>query len=261
MNTNFGFDLKWLSVTCFELRFDGMTVVTDPYITECQCTELTYEDVEACDAICLTHAHWDHVTDIPRLMERFQPRIYCAEMSALPLLEWLDCNPIRLYPMPAGTELDFGYVKIRAVYGHHGNLKNNWSDLKKRLEGNPLCQKDPGLAGMQVAGTLEYRNWLFELPGGKRIVLWNNQLGHEHLCACKALRPDVLILQRPGNEEGAEKCAAFAKEVGCKVLIPHHQDFRKIDDPAILNRMGELFVEQVPDGIFINPKHGEWIHL
>jgi len=258
---SYGFEIKWLAVSSFELRFDGFTVVTDPYITESEHNDLTWESVEACDAICLSHAHWDHITDIPRLLEKFGPKILCGEMSALPMVRWLGCNPIHIYPMPVNAELDYGKVKIRAIYGHHGNLKNNWSDLMNRVKNNPLCQKDPKMAELQEAGSLEYRNWLFTLPGGSRLVIWGSPSTPEHINECKSLAPDVLILQRPHGAEGVKGRVNFAKEVGCKVLIPHHQEFRSTEKPEDMVFFGEQFEQAVPGATFINPKHGEWIKL
>ena len=78
---------------------------------------------------------------------------------------------------------------------------------------------------------------------------------------CKALKPDIAIIQRSTAEESIIQKAEFAAAIGCKVLIPHHHDFRAVDDPAAVNRFGEEFLKRVPDGTFISPKHGEWISL
>ena len=66
----FGLRLKWLGCACFEMDFDGLHIVNDPWITPNQKTELTWEDVEKCDYITLTHSHSDHIVDIPALMEK-----------------------------------------------------------------------------------------------------------------------------------------------------------------------------------------------
>ena len=81
MKKTYGVSIKWLAVTSFEIRCNNTTVVTDPYITECVGTDLTWGAVENCDIICLGHAHWDHITDIPRLVEKFKPR--CMESDYL----------------------------------------------------------------------------------------------------------------------------------------------------------------------------------
>ena len=65
---SYGVALKWLTVTCFEIRFGGVTVVSDPFVTDSPGTKLTWEAIEGCDLITLSHSHWDHITDLPHLM-------------------------------------------------------------------------------------------------------------------------------------------------------------------------------------------------
>jgi len=262
MNGKYGVDIKWLAVTSFEIRCDGMTVVTDPYITECVGTDLTWEAVENCDVICLGHAHWDHVTDIPRLVKKFQPKILCGEQTAMPLVQWLNYNPSFVYPMYPDLELDFGPMKIKALYGRHTNLGYGLNDLfEERLSKNEHCLADPGIAALQCIGTMEYRNFLFTLPNGTKILLWGNEPTIEQMNICKAQKPDIAIIQRSVKPEAIAQKAEFAAAIGCKVLIPHHHDFKCVDGPEIIETFKKEFLSRVPDGEFIAPKHGEWIHL
>ena len=261
METKYGVSLKWLAVTSFEMRFDDFTVVTDPFITECVTTDLTWEAVENCDIICLGHAHYDHVTDIPRLAKKFNPKILCGDQTALPLTRWLNSNPSFIYPMYPDTELDFDAVKIRALYGRHTDLHRDLDNLMSWLAENEICKTDPGIAGLQEIGSMEYRNFLFTAANGTRILLWGNDPTVEQLNICKALQPDIAIIQRSIQHEDIVKKAEFAAAIGCKVLIPHHHEFRNKDDSGIINELKEEFLKLVPDGIFISPKHGEWIHL
>jgi L-ascorbate metabolism protein UlaG (beta-lactamase superfamily) len=257
----YGVSIKWLAVTSFEIKCNDLTVVTDPYITECECTDVTWEAVENCDIICLGHAHWDHVTDIPRLMEKFHPILLCGDQTAIPMTKWLNCSPSVVYPMYPDTELDFGSVKIRALYGRHTDLKRPFNDFVKALEANPLCAADPGMAALQGVGSFEYRNYLFTLPNGTKILLWGNNPTVEQVNICKALQPDIAIIQRSVTPEDIVAKAEFAAAIGCKVLIPHHHDFKKVDDPAVLEMFKEEFLKRVPDGQFVAPGHGEWVEL
>ena len=261
METNYGVSLKWLAVTSFEMRFGDFTVVTDPYITECITTDLTYEAVENCDIICLGHAHYDHVTDIPRLMKKFRPKILCGDQTALPLTRWLNSNPTYIYPMYPDMELDFDAVKIRALYGRHTDLKRDLDDLMAWLAEAEACKADPGILALQEIGSMEYRNFLFTAPNGTKILLWGNDPTPEQVNICKALQPDIAIIQRSSIYEEIVQKAEFAAAIGCKVLIPHHHEFRNKDDSGIIQTFQEEFLKRVPDGIFISPKHGEWIHL
>ena len=261
MENLYGVSIKWLAVTSFEIQCNDLTVVTDPYITECPGTDLTWEAVENCDIICLGHTHWDHVTDIPRLVEKYQPKLLCGDQTAMPLARWLNYTPSYIYPMYPDTELDFGDVKIRALYGRHTNLGQGFNDLCKRIESNEICLKDPGIASLQAVGCLEYRNFLFTLPNGTKVLLWGNDPTIEQINICKALKPDILIIQRSTNPEQITQKASLAAAIGCKVVIPHHHDFRGVDDPTIVEKFKEEFLRIVPNGIFITPEHGKWIHL
>lgn len=261
MEKKYGFSFKWLAVTSFEMRFGNTTIVSDPFITECDQTDLTWESVENCDMICLSHAHWDHITDIPRLCKKFTPKILCGDQVALPLARWLNYNGTFVYPMHPDLELDFGDVKVRALYGRHTNLGAGINDLTARIAGNPYCVADPGMAGLQELGSFEYRNYLFTLPNGTKVLLWGNNPTIEQLNICKALKPDIAIIQRSVKHEDLVEKAEFAAQIGCKVLIPHHHDFKKPEDPMVIPTFREEFLKRVPDGIFIAPAHGEWVHL
>jgi L-ascorbate metabolism protein UlaG (beta-lactamase superfamily) len=261
MKKKYGISIKWLAVTSFEIKCNDLTVVTDPYITECVGTDLTWEAIENCDIICLGHAHWDHITDIPRLTEKFEPLILCGDQTAMPMAKWLNYAPSRIYPMYPDTELDFGDVKIRALYGRHTDLKQGLNDLCARVENNELCLNDAGIASLQAVGCMEYRNFLLTLPNGTKVLIWGNDPTIEQINICKEIKPDIAIIQRSIQPEMIEKKAEFAAAIGCKVLIPHHHDFRGVDDPAVIGKFKEEFLSRVPDGIFVTPEHGEWIEL
>lgn len=261
MKKTYGVSIKWLAVTSFEIRCSNLTVVTDPYITECAGTDLTWEAVENCDIICLGHAHWDHITDIPRLVEKFQPKVLCGDQTAMPLARWLNYTPSLIYPMYPDTELDFGDVRIRALYGRHKNQKFGFNDLCKKIETNELCLNDPAMAALQPIGCLEYRNYLFTLPNGTKVLLWGNDPTIEQINICKALKPDIAIIQRPARPEQIAEQAHFAASIGCKVLIPHHHDFLRVDDPTRIEGFKREFLRLVPDGVFVTPEHGKWVHL
>lgn len=261
MEKELGVAIKWLAVTSFEIRCGATTIVTDPFITECVGTQLDWTAVEHCDIICLGHAHWDHVTDIPRLVDKFHPLILCGDQTAIPLARWLNYTAMRIHPMSPNLELDFGDVKIRGLYGCHKDLEQGFNDLVTRIQSNPICQADPGIASLQEVGSMEYRNFLFTLPNGTKILLWGNDPTIEQLKICEALQPDIAIIQRSTDPEGIARKAQFAADIGCKVLIPHHHDFRGVDAPEVIGAFEREFLDRVPDGVFVSPKHGEWIYL
>ena len=107
MSDKLGVRIKWLGCAAFEMDFGGLTVVNDPYITANKKNSLTWEDVEKCDIITVTHSHYDHISDIPELIKKFNPLVLSAQITSLALLKWIDMCPMKLYPVNAGLELDF----------------------------------------------------------------------------------------------------------------------------------------------------------
>ncbi len=254
--------LKWLTVTCFEMRFGDITVVSDPFIGGNPRNDLTWEDIERCDIITLSHCHWDHITDIPKLLDKFPAPLLTGTLTAMPMLRWLNCNPSRVYPMDANLELDFGALRIKALFGRHMPPPyKDVTELEAGLARNPVCQADPMVADMQVLGSLEYRNYLFTTKDGVRVLLWGNDTTPTQVHMVAEQKPDICILQLTGHDP--IKIAHMAAQSGCKVLIPHHMDLAKSKEeymPKVLTCKAE-FERLVPDGKLIVPVNGEWISL
>lgn len=258
--SEYGIELKWLSVTCFEMRFGGTTVVSDPFVTDNENSPLSAKDIEHCDIITLSHSHWDHITDIPELLERFRPLLLCGPMTALPLNDWLDYDPMLIYPMEHDLELDFGDVRIRALFGKHTDLKKKETMLRESFLKNPLCADEKILA-LQKPGSMEYRNYLYTTRSGAKLLLWGNDPTVSQRALLSRLRPEIAILQL--SIQDPEEIAELAAEIGCRVLIPHHLDLRTGPEGYMekVRALEKAFAERVPDGRFICPVHGERISL
>lgn len=244
----YNLSVKWLAVSCYEIRYGDKTIVTDPFETE--------GAVEGCDMVCLSHCHFDHLEDLPQVAEKFDPIILCGDKTAYGLAEWLDRDPAAIYPMYPDNELDFGWVKVRAIYGRHKGGKGTFSGLKTRLNSFESCQKDPRLAAIQLTGSMEYRNFLLTFDNGAKLLIWGGDATIDQKNLCAKLGADIAIIQRSKDEAKAE----FAAALGCEILLPHHQHFHK-DDTELLAEMKEKFLSKAPKAVFIDPPKGEWIEL
>ena len=256
----FGLRLKWLGCACFELDFDGLHIVNDPWITPNQKTDLTWENVEGCDYITLTHSHSDHIVDIPPLMEKFSSYLMCGEMTALPMMKWANVNPMRIYPMSANLELDMDKVKIKALYGRHSPLPGTGLERVERMKTGPFHGQSELLTELGILGDLEYRNYLYTMVNGTKVLIWGNKISRpDQRNMLKAEGADIAIIQVTGANK-AEDMAAALVEMGCKIVIPHH-----IDYPGDYSRQTEnlknALAQIAPEITFIVPKYNEWIEL
>jgi hypothetical protein len=205
-----GVRLRWLSVSCYEIECGGTTIVTDPFITLCRANDLTWEVIEQCDILALTHAHWDHATDVPALMERFDPLLLCPAQSMVPISRWLNANPSRIYPMYPDVELNFGAVKVRPLYGRHVKLIYTYGDFRASHD-HPVPSKTPSLPDLQPLSVLDYTAYFFTLKNGTRILYLGGNLTKEQIPLCTALKPDLAILQMSPTEWGISRRVDFAK--------------------------------------------------
>ena len=257
--TPMGVRLKWLGCACFELDFGGVTVVNDPWITANQATELTWEAVEHCDYITLTHGHFDHTLDIPILMEKFPAYVLCGEFTAPALLRWANLNPMRMYPMSPDLELDFDDVKIKALYGRHVPLPGTAAERAERARNSPTNQDDPNLIELSFWGDLEFRNYLFTTPSGCKLMIWGNKLRPDQMNILRREKPDVLLLQVTGINP-PDDMAKFLQELGCKIVIPYHFDFPK-DFMYKVTPFVESLAKFAPEIQCIIPAYHQWITL
>lgn len=259
----FGLRLKWLSVACYEIERDGHTIVTDPFITLAEHTQCTWESVEHCDMITLSHVHWDHIPDIPVLCEKFDfPPVLTGELSALPLCEWGNLMPQEVWPMESNLEVDFDWVKVKALFGRHVAFNERRNELLSSLSRKPYVDK--AMSDMQILGTLEYRNFLFTYPDGLKLVIWGNDLTPVQRNILKQEKPDIAIMQATRQIQNPKAFAEFVAAFGPKVVVPHHMDLAKpySEYRDQLEAVRQELAKAAPETRFVLPEdHGVWIEL
>lgn len=258
----YGFRIKWLSVASFEIEKDGHHIVTDPFITLNDNSPCTWESVEGCELITLSHVHWDHITDIPVLMKKFpQAQLLAGTLSALPLIEWGNLIPQDVYPMDANLELDFDWVKVKALFGRHVAFGKTFSELQSQLRRKPFVDKAMG--DMQILGTTEYRNFFFTFPDGVKLLVWGNEFTPIQKNIVKELKPDIAIIQATRQLKDPDGFVDFVKKSGAKIVIPHHMDLSRPYDEyrGELRAIGDRIEAECPGTQFIMPEHGEWMEI
>lgn len=165
--------------------------------------------------------------------------------------------------MHPDMELDLDTVKIKALYGRHTDTGNGYNDQVASLATRPVVQADFTMNELQGYGSLEYRNFLYTFPNGTKVLLWGNDPTPEQKNILKNLSPDIAILQYTKQAKDPEAMARLARDIGCKVVIPHHMDLKKTKEEYLpgVAQFEEAFCALVPDGTFICPENGIWIDL
>ena len=256
----FGLRLKWLGCACFEMDFGGITVVSDPWITVNSKNDLTWKHVEKCDYITLTHSHHDHIMDIPALMEHFPAYLMCGEQTAMPLMKWANVNPMRMYPMNPDLELDMDGVKIKALYGRHTPLQGNARERREIWQTHKIHSQSPELLELGWLGDMEYRNYLYTMPNGTKVLMWGSKIARpDQRNILLREKPDIAIVQVTGANK-AEDMAEICKQMDCKIVIPHHIDYPG-DYSRQMGNLRDALAEIAPEISFIVPEYNQWIEV
>jgi L-ascorbate metabolism protein UlaG (beta-lactamase superfamily) len=102
-------DIRWLGQSAFELKSDGATVLTDPFLTGNPKAAATADEVEA-DVILLTHGHADHLGDTVPIAKRTGAKV----VAIVELAGEIGGQGVDVFdPNLGGTvKFDWGWVKL-----------------------------------------------------------------------------------------------------------------------------------------------------
>ena len=252
--------LRWLTIACFELQIGDFSIVIDPCIGISPRAGFGAEVVEKANVILLSHGHWDHITDIKALMEKFHCPVLCGELTAPALVRYLNCNPKDVYPVAPELELDFGGAKIRPLFGRHCNQRATLQELEERMRSNSV-NDSPEILDCNFYGHMEYRNYLITTPSGLKVMFWGNDADAVQMNIIRRLQPDIALLQY--TRQKPEELAQMVAEGNVKVLIPHHMDLFK--DESEYEPLIDILEQEVhkvaPDCLVITPERLKWYHF
>ena len=252
--------IRWLTIACFEIRVGGFTVVIDPCIGESRNAPFDASVIERADLILLSHTHWDHITDLKALMDRFHCPVLCGELSAPALIRMLNANPRDVYPVTPNLELDFDAVRVKALFARHTDQHRTSAELNDPVRQRPWVNT-PQRLECGFYGDLEYRNYLLTTPSGVKLLFWGSNATPEQRAIIRGLRPDVALMQF--TKQTPEELAAMAEAGHVKVLIPHHMDLAMTDDMYLprIPLLEQAVHARVPGCTVITPQRLRWYHM
>ena len=215
---------RWLGVAGIELRLDRQVLAIDPFFTRPPLrrlffgrvepdSELIAEHMDRCDDILITHAHWDHVMDVPELVRTTGATAWGSE-NACRLLAICGVPAEKSRVLLAGDGLELGPYRAQVIPAKHRWVPGfQTKDLAPGLE-PPLRLRDYQMdACFSVLVEIE----------GLRLLNWRS------VDPDPAPQADVLFV---GPHGGRHHYQALLQGVRPRLVIPIHWDdfFRPLRD-------------------------------
>jgi L-ascorbate metabolism protein UlaG (beta-lactamase superfamily) len=216
---------RWLGVAGIELRVNEQILAIDPFVTRPPFRRMWFGRVHAdgalvattipqCDFVLVTHAHHDHLMDVPDVIQQTGATAF-GSPNACQLLSILGVPEGHLHEIKVGDQFTLGHIQVEVLPAEHLKVPGfSPGPLSPRLR-PPLRIRD-------------YRmdtcfSFLIEV-GGLRWLDWGSVRSEPALLA------DVLFVM-PQQERAYYE--ALLGVVQPRVVIPIHWDylFRPLSQP------------------------------
>jgi L-ascorbate metabolism protein UlaG (beta-lactamase superfamily) len=121
---------RWLGVAGIELRTDEQILVIDPFVTRPPFRRmwvgrvrsndaLVAATVPRCDVVLVTHAHWDHVMDVPEVLRQTGATAF-GSPNTCQLLALLGVPQERIHEIKVGDQFTLRTFQIKVFPAEHG---------------------------------------------------------------------------------------------------------------------------------------------
>ena len=109
--------LTWTGHATWLIDTGAGTLLVDPFFDECPTSSMKAKDV-ACDAILVTHGHFDHVADLVAIAKRTKAKVYCNWEIA----QWLGAHGVEnTQPMNLGGRIAVPGGTAKMELAHHSS--------------------------------------------------------------------------------------------------------------------------------------------
>lgn len=108
--------LTYFGHSTFQIETNGTTLLFDPFFTDNPHTEVTPDELDP-DVILLTHAHFDHFSDTPALLEQGEPLV----ISNFEIVQYVQQNygHDTIQPLNEGGSITFDWGTVTTTHARH----------------------------------------------------------------------------------------------------------------------------------------------
>jgi L-ascorbate metabolism protein UlaG (beta-lactamase superfamily) len=261
--------VRWLGTNAWEITRAGTTVLVDPYVSRTYTgatkpgrfdpeTPITVDEsavdehIGAADSILITHAHFDHIADVPYVAERTGATVLGTE-THLNLLRAMGTPDEQLALVGGGELYQFEDYTVEVFRSSHGVTGKH----KSLLLPGETPKRPEAIKDLVEGGSLAY------LVTFGEISLYFNAVPSFHEREVDGIRPTVLFMQGPNPNYPDYEQRLFAAMGQPPYVIPTHWDDYEepLTEPAVDlfggAALGDRVAEHSPDSQFVLLDHLE----
>lgn len=223
--------LRWLLTAGFEILTDNYKILIDPYISRPRNAipqlETKIEDIKYANAIFLSHGHFDHSFDIPKLLQNSETKVYCSEPFKKIFIKKLKVNEKNIIKVEAGKAFDFDPdFKVTVIKSRH--IRFNTALILKKVF-SKKTYKVKKMTGIGFKDIIKYKKgkvfgYLFEFSNGKKIFHLGSGGFYRKELEKLPKNIDIFLAPVAGREDVDKVLAKVADIFKPKMIIPHHYD-------------------------------------
>jgi L-ascorbate metabolism protein UlaG (beta-lactamase superfamily) len=230
---------RWLGVAGIELKAGEQVLAIDPFLTRPSLiglikpvlsnTKLVMEKIPHCDGILVTHPHWDHLMDVPTVIQHSGAIAY-GSSNTCRLLNLLGVPGSQVREVHVGDSISMGAYVVEVIQGQH-----SWIPFSRWFNGEISADLQPPLRlqDYRMDISLGYR---IEVDGIRVLV-----------CAAQSQPADVLFMVA---QESMEYYRDLFSKMQPSVVVPIHWDnfIRPLNKPLHnFTRPGRMQLSQLTD--------------
>ncbi len=218
---------RWLGVAGIELSTDDEVLAIDPFFSRPPFRRMWFGRVvpdrplvaaklPRCDFVLITHAHWDHLMDVPEVA-RNTGAVALGSRNSCRLLSILGVPEEQVHEIRAGDDFVVGEFQLQVLSARHGTAASQ-----------PIFSGLPSQELHLPPGVRDYRmdvnfSFLIEV-GGHRLLDWNGEDPEP------AVQADLLFVDPQRKPRYYD---ALLRQVRPRIVIPIHWDdfFRPLSKP------------------------------
>jgi L-ascorbate metabolism protein UlaG (beta-lactamase superfamily) len=248
---------QWLGTAGFRIEHAGKVILIDPYLTRNEkampVLDLKPEDMADANYIFISHGHFDHLVDVPEILDASQASVYCSEVAGA-TLEQKGVSGSRIKRSQGGSSFDLDTFGVAVASSKHIRF-----DARLILSTMPRIIKDRKAVralGRWPAGPVLIHSFDF---GGLRVV----HLGSLGVTPEEAKglglgepRPDILMPPLQGHTDICRRAALVTAAIRPRAVVPQHHDdfFPPVSQMIDLGPFRRMVSEMLPGCSYYEPE-------